>query len=306
MYYVGNLVYIFLGLGLAGGLAGLLLITIYTKNSLIKKWLYFLTMFNILLGTILYVNIISPLVIFGRAFHILAFIVLLIAFSSLFIIFHEIKEKEWFCISRKLTFSIITVWSLLGVFLFLFEVFFRIFPIYDTSAINPGVKFFWPDYVNYPLNNMGFRDRPFALKKNPHTYRIMVVGDSYAEGAGCRREETFSRVLERELNRRLKAAGCPNQVEVYNLSRCGANTVGEVQVIMRKAPVLQPNLIILAYVLNDPEVHPPDLKTFDPPAWVTAIHRIFLEEIHSYAYYWFFTKYTLFPGSVPQEGTIIC
>jgi GDSL-like Lipase/Acylhydrolase family len=299
---VKTLVYGSLALGLTGGVAGLLLITIFSQSALIKKWLYFMALFNLSLMAFLYVNIVNPLMILGRASHVLIFLLLLIALSSIFVIYHEINSRGWLHGKKRVAFVTITIWSLLGIVILLFEVFFRIFPIYDTSALNPGVKFFWPDYVSYPLNNMGFRDRDFALNKNPHTYRIMVVGDSYTEGAGCSRKQSFPEVLERELNRRLQAAGCASRAEVYNLGRCGANTVEEVQVILKEAPVLKPDLIILAYVINDPEVHPPDIKVFDPPASVAEVHKIFLEKIHSYAYYWIFINFTLFRGSIPPGG----
>jgi hypothetical protein len=71
-----------------------------------------------------------------------------------------------------------------------------------------------------------------------------------------------------------------------------------VEVILKKAPILKPDLIILAYFFNDPENHPHDLKTFDPPPSVAQVHKIFLEKIHSYAYYWFFTKFTVYRGPI--------
>ncbi len=57
----------------------------------------------------------------------------------------------------------------------------------------------------------------------------------------------------------------------------------------------------MAYVLNDPENHPPDIKFFDPPPWASAIHKIFLGEVKSYAYYWFFTKITVFGGEIASS-----
>lgn len=292
------IIYGFLGLILSGGIAGLILLALFSSNSMLRRWLDFLAIFNYCLIILLFVNIVPLSSWFGKVIYISIFIFLLIAFSSLILISHEIHSKGGSSNSNKTASKILTVWGLMGIFVLLFEVFFRIFPVYDTLALNPGVKFFWPDYVNYPLNNLGYRDRPFNLNKDPQSYRIMVVGDSFTEGVGSTRQETFSGVLERTLNKRLQALNCSKQVEVFNLGRCGVNTVEEVQLISQESTILKPDLIILAYVLNDPEVHPPDIKTFNPPSWVTAIHRIFLGEIHSYAYYWMFTNFTLFRGPI--------
>jgi hypothetical protein len=298
LLFAWKITYGFLGLVLTGGVIGLALMVIFSHARPIRIWLIIAAVLNGIIIYVLGLNGISPLLWYGKTVHVLIFLLLLCSFASCFLLYHEIIGPGRVTGGRKLTFTIITIWSVLSIFVLMIEVFFRILPIYDTSCINPGVKFFWPDYVYYPVNNMGCRDRPFNVNKNPHTFRILAVGDSYTEGAGCRRDEAFPGVLEKELNRRLQAEGCSNRVEVYNLSQCGANTVEEVEVILKDAPLLKPDLILLAYVLNDPEVHPTDIKIFDPPDWVNVIHAIFIGDIHSYAYYWFFNKVTLFKGNL--------
>jgi hypothetical protein len=294
---VRTIVYIILALVLAGGVSGLFLTGILSHSPSISKWFFLWAVINGCIILFLYGNVVSPLSWLGRLSYIFLFLGLLIAFSSLFLLQHEIIGKGGASGGKKWAFNLAAMWSLLGILALLFEVFFRIFPVYDTMGLNPGAKFFWAD-INFPLNNLGYRDRNFDLKKTPHTYRIMVVGDSFTEGAGCRREDTFSRVLEKNLNQNLQSANCRGRVEVDNLGVCGANTVEEVQVILKETPKLKPDLIILAYFPNDPEVHPLDLAVYDPPPWVSAVHKVFLDEIHSYAYYWFFTKFTVFRGQL--------
>ena len=298
MPVISFLVYSVFFLVLSGGVAGLFSIAFLNKNISIKKWLLFWTIFNGCAISFLYGNWLDPLSWFGKISYILLLISLLIVFSSLFLIYHEVVSKHWLSGWKKLAFNAVTLWSIIGIFFLLVEVFFRIFFVYDTLALNPGVKFFWPDYVYFPLNNFGYRDRDFTFNKNSHTYRIMTVGDSFTEGNGRSRKETFSGVLEQELNRRLASTECDDKVEVYNLGVSGANTVEEVEVVLKKAPMFKPDLIILAYFFNDPENHPHDLKTFDPPPWVAQVHKIFLEKVHSYAYYWFFTKFTVYRGPI--------
>jgi hypothetical protein len=297
---VRALTYFILALVLSGGISGLFLMGMMSRNASINKWFFSWTVINCCIILFLNANIVSPLPWLGKSSYVVVFLGLLLAFSSLFLLHHEIIGKEEVLAGKKWAFNLATVWSLIGILALLFEVFFRIVPVYDTLALNPGVKFCWSDYVSFPLNNLGFRDKNFALEKGAHTYRVMVVGDSFAEGAGCRREDTFSRVLERHLNQYLEAAHCQGRVEVYNLGICGANTVEEIQRIFKEAPLLNPDLIIVAYFLNDPEVHPLDLTLYEPPPWATTVHKVVLEEFHSYAYYWFFTKFTLFKGQIPS------
>ncbi len=294
-------VLILLGLILAGGIGGLVFMTFFLTGSKIKIWFIILALVNTGIIYFLFLNIINPIVWYGKFGYILLFLFYLLAFSSLFLLFHEIINNQLINGWRKLACSIFYLWAILGTFALLFEIFFRIIPVYDTLALNPGVKYFWPDYNNFPINSMGYRDRPFTAKENPHTFRILVVGDSFTEGSGCRREETFAGVLEHQLNQRFQRKDCPNWVEVYNLGRCGANTVEEVHRILTEGPILKPDLIILAYVLNDPENHPPDIKFFNPPPWASVIHKVFLDEVNSYAYYWFFTKFTVFRGTVSSS-----
>jgi hypothetical protein len=300
---VRDLTYFLLVLALAGGVVGFALMATFNNLLPIRIGLLVVGIINFIIIVTLSANTIPPLAWYGKTAHILMFLMLLVFFTGCFLIFHELQGKGCSDV-KQYAFAVLTLWSVLGTFILLVEVFSRTFPVHDTLGLNPGLRFFWPDYVEYPLNAMGYRDRSFSLKKDPQTYRILVVGDSYTEGAGCRRREAFPGVLEAALNQRIKAIGCPLRVEVYNLGICGANTVEEVNLIFKEGPLLKPDLIILAYVLNDPEVHPSDIKLFDPPAWVTAVHKIFLEEVHSYAYYWLFTRFTLFKGNLTPSRDV--
>jgi hypothetical protein len=147
----------------------------------------------------------------------------------------------------------------LGYALFLFqfvlatEIVCRIFPLPDTLAINPGVRHFWPDWVYYPLNNAGYREKDFKESKSENVFRIFVVGDSDVEGAGLRRDQTAGSFLERELNRRLEKQRVKKRVEVLNLGHCGANTVQEFEWMKKDVPRFHPDLVVMGYVLNDAE-----------------------------------------------------
>ncbi len=64
---------------------------------------------------------------------------------------------------------------------------------------------------HYPMvtNSLGFRDRsPRSIRKQPAGQRLLILGDSFAEGVGVRFEDTFAGLLEDAL--------APRGIEVLN------------------------------------------------------------------------------------------
>lgn len=168
------------------------------------------------------------------------------------------------------------LWFGLAAFLLVIESGFRAVPIYDTLAANPGIQYFWPDWVSYPLNNFGHRDRQFVSPKPDGTYRVLLLGDSYTEGAGLSRDQTFGRLLEKS-----RGAG----FEAYNLGHAGFNTREEADLLLKDGPRLQPDLLILNYVFNDAETHPHQKAYQDLPGWYVSAQRQLNQRFGSYAAY---------------------
>lgn len=81
------------------------------------------------------------------------------------------------------------------------------------------------------------------------TFRILVVGDSFAWGYGVHPEDTFARRLEI----RLDAVSRGDDFEVINWSRPGWNTVVEYRSVKANIDELSPNLLLLSFTLNDAE-----------------------------------------------------
>lgn len=73
------------------------------------------------------------------------------------------------------------------------------------------------------INSFGIRDREYPFKKGPDTYRIFVVGDSFAYGYGVSNDEAFPEVMEEELNARYDTT----RFEVFNLAILGLNIADE-------------------------------------------------------------------------------
>jgi hypothetical protein len=55
-------------------------------------------------------------------------------------------------------------------------------------------------YIQH-VNNIGLRGKDTTFQKPPHHYRILMLGDSFTMGKGVEDDQTFSALLEEELNR---------------------------------------------------------------------------------------------------------
>ncbi|HBL31754.1 MAG TPA: hypothetical protein DD490_33440 [Acidobacteria bacterium] len=118
-------------------------------------------------------------------------------------------------------------------------------PVPDLRYQGADLSFY--DYQG-ASNRLGYRDRDHAEAKPPGTFRIVVLGDSVGAGLLVERtEDTFPALLERLLRER----GLP--AEVINLSVSGYNTLQEVETLKERGLRFQPDLVLLAYVLNDRE-----------------------------------------------------
>lgn len=99
----------------------------------------------------------------------------------------------------------------------------------------------------YTINSWGFRDREYALEKPPGTYRVVCLGDSYTFGQGVAIEDTWERQLEGRLNDAL----APLRVEVMNFGVQAYNSRNELGMLESKALRFDPDLVLLAHLMND-------------------------------------------------------
>jgi len=115
------------------------------------------------------------------------------------------------------------------------------------------------------INSYGMRgDEPVSSGKTP-VRRIIVVGDSFTFGFGVGDEETYSKLLEDRLNE----IPTEPRTEVLNLGVSGYSTRDEALVIHYKGLSWDPDLVIIGYVLNDPEAEAlqPLHRYFERPRW---------------------------------------
>ncbi|MBT5031030.1 MAG: SGNH/GDSL hydrolase family protein [Proteobacteria bacterium] len=103
-------------------------------------------------------------------------------------------------------------------------------------------------------NSKGYYDYENSLEKPANTFRIVVIGDSVAQGArhGVTIEDAFPNQLENLMNADSRFG---KKTEVINLSRSGYSTSQQLVLLENEAFTYGPDLIIWSYVLNDP-AHP--------------------------------------------------
>jgi len=109
-----------------------------------------------------------------------------------------------------------------------------------------------PWAVESRYNAMRFRDAPVAPKA-PGVKRVLLFGDSFAEGQGVRQDDTAARVLQR-----LVDARAPGRFEVRNAGRRGLD-FPELFEAFEQAQAYEPDLVVYALVLND-ALQPPEFR----------------------------------------------
>ena len=98
------------------------------------------------------------------------------------------------------------------------------------------------------INSHGFRGR---APSDPKTgTRIVVLGDSFTYGLGVGVEQTYPAALERLLD---ETPGV-GPVEVLNLGVTAYSLHDLAAVLEHRALALEPDLVIVGYVLNDPQI----------------------------------------------------
>jgi len=113
-----------------------------------------------------------------------------------------------------------------------------------------------PPNANYPVNNLefdytfttnsqGIRYAEIPLEKPNDTVRVVVVGDSYTEGAGVELEETFLLQSEALLSTPER------KVELINCGLSGTPTLNHALILFHVCMQYDPDAVLLAFHTND-------------------------------------------------------
>ena len=98
-------------------------------------------------------------------------------------------------------------------------------------------------------SSLGLRGPEVEVPKPPGTFRILVLGDSVAFGWGVDDEVSFLRRWEQEL----RARGGGRRWEVVNTGHPMYDTTQELALLREVGLALEPDLVLLVYVVNDVE-----------------------------------------------------
>lgn len=98
-------------------------------------------------------------------------------------------------------------------------------------------------HVRYQINRRGFRDEERdSASAEP---RVLLLGDSFAEGWGVDQEKTFAALTEAELRREGR------KVEIWNTARHGGNPLWYVAQAQERVKSLKPRVLVVQLFDND-------------------------------------------------------
>jgi lysophospholipase L1-like esterase len=135
----------------------------------------------------------------------------------------------------------------------------------------PGAALYvdpWRTVVH--VNRLGLRGSELEQAKAPGVFRIAAVGDSFTFGNGVADEDTYPRQLEALLPPRADG----RRYEVLNFGVSGYSSADEAAVLRERVAAFSPDLVLVGYVLNDPQVHPdnPVHRVHHPPELWERFH----------------------------------
>lgn len=97
------------------------------------------------------------------------------------------------------------------------------------------------------LNSRGYREREFATAKEPGTFRIVCIGDSWTFGANVAEPASYPAQLRKLLRER----NAGEQIEVLNLGTLGYASYNG-RMMLSRIRELQPDIVIIGFAMNEP------------------------------------------------------
>ena len=115
----------------------------------------------------------------------------------------------------------------------------------DNNEID-SAKQFHEKHVQY--NSHGYRDYDYSLKKSNDVFRVIVLGDSQTFGSGIK---NLNDIWVKKLEAKLKEERNGSKIEILNISGPGWNTDTQLYELFKHGLSFNPDLVVLAYYLND-------------------------------------------------------
>ena len=123
------------------------------------------------------------------------------------------------------------------------------------------------------ISREGLRDREYVVPKPEGTFRIATIGDSISYGHDVAQREAFSAVLEELLEQHFSREGL--RFEVLNFGVTGYGVTQIAESLRAKALAFDPDLVLYAYCLNDPQEFSLEMESLLAKA--TSAERGYLE-----------------------------
>ena len=101
--------------------------------------------------------------------------------------------------------------------------------------------------VEFNTNSLGLRDREVTRPKPASVFRVLMLGDSFTEGAGLPIETTVAKRVEAAVN----GHGCRTTVEVLNAGVASYSPILEYLQLKHVGLALQPDLVVLNFDMTD-------------------------------------------------------
>ena len=119
--------------------------------------------------------------------------------------------------------------------------------IFYPNMESPKKRITWGHIVDY--HDVGGRGEEVEVPKPNGVCQIAVLGDSLTFGMGLALEERFSNRVDASL-----AEHFPEQtIKLINMGKSGASTIDEKEKLLKHGDAVDPGLIIVAFVFNDPQ-----------------------------------------------------
>ncbi|MDJ0845732.1 SGNH/GDSL hydrolase family protein [Crocosphaera sp.] len=135
-------------------------------------------------------------------------------------------------------------------------------------ALIPGVSGWWKHEGKgwVSVNKDGLRDKEYSKEKSENTFRIAVIGDSFAEAIQVNAEDTFWSLIERQLSQCQKFEN--ENIEVINFGVGDYGTAQEYMTLKHHVTQYSPDLVVLAVftgndIINNSKTLSPD-ERFSP------------------------------------------
>ncbi|MGH9386230.1 MAG: SGNH/GDSL hydrolase family protein [Vicinamibacterales bacterium] len=138
----------------------------------------------------------------------------------------------------------------------------------DVTTTADARGYFSKRWSRSGSNSFGFREREFGERKEPHVFRIAVIGDSFAYGNGLAAERRFSNLMQEAL---------PKSFEVLNFGVPGDNTPEHATLLERRILSFEPDFVLVQWFVNDAE----GSSTEGRPAYLPLVP---LPQLHLWLY----------------------